>query len=333
MLTFSANALPGSLWTVEMTRLKTAGSYYEAVECLRNIRQILLSIDKSDRMKFCKTDYEQAVRQLKKLKQIWSQDLFREVMMITLDFFNNSPFRKLPLAVVQDIFLWLTPPSYCQMMAVSKEWQQICQSNEIWVMLYANKFLASNPGVRPPLAPMQSQMEAFRERLQDPCVGDKIEVAWRGKFRLETQDVYQGLAWWLAEIVDKDPVQGKYKIRYPGWESRWDEWVSRRRLRWTVQRNLLDVIEVGDIVELWCCGANVPGAWLESKVKKIRGGRYCLGRVLSSGLLWVERGRLRLVRKSSRSHESRDSQHGADRMLSHRMRSLVSGTFAGCTVN
>tara|TARA_B110000090_G_scaffold192162_1_gene225334 strand:- start:158 stop:352 length:195 start_codon:yes stop_codon:yes gene_type:complete len=50
-------------------------------------------------------------------------------------------------------------------------------------------------------------------------------VAWRGKFRLEAMDVYQGLAWWVAEIVDKHTEQGKYKIRYPGWESRWDEWV------------------------------------------------------------------------------------------------------------
>ena len=51
-----------------------------------------------------------------------------------------------------------------------------------------------------------------------------------------------------------------------------------------------------DVVELWCCGANVPGAWLESRVKKIRNGRYCVGRVLSTGSLWVERDRLRLVK-------------------------------------
>ena len=31
--------------------------------------------------------------------------------------------------------------------------------------------------------------------------------------------------------------KGKYKIRYPGWESRWDEWVPRSRLRWAVERN------------------------------------------------------------------------------------------------
>lgn len=40
----------------------------------------------------------------------------------------------------------------------------------------------------------------------------------------------------------------------------------------------------------------VPGAWLESRVKKVRNGRYCVGRVLSTGSLWVERDRLRLVK-------------------------------------
>ncbi len=144
-------------------------------------------------------------------------------------------------------------------------------------------------------------MAAFRDRLCDPHVGDKVEVAWRGKFRLETQDVYQGLAWWVAEIVDKHTDQSRYKIRYPGWESRWDEWVPRSRLRWTVQKNILVSIAVGDTVELWCCGANVPGAWLEAKVKKVRNSRFCIGKVLSSGYLWVERDRLRLVSGASES--------------------------------
>ena len=44
------------------------------------------------------------------------------------------------------------------------------------------------------------------------------------------------------------------------------------------------------------CYKQVPGAWLESKVKKVRNGRFCVGRVLSTGSLWVERDRLRLVK-------------------------------------
>ena len=101
---------------------------------------------------------------------------------------------------------------------------------------------------------------------------------------------------WVAVVVDKHSSQGKYKIHYPGWDPRWDEWVPKNRLRWTVDRNTVETIHVNDIVELWCCGAHVPGAWLESYVRKVRGDRFCVGKVMATGNLWVERDRLRLVR-------------------------------------
>lgn len=50
------------------------------------------------------------------------------------------------------------------------------------------------------------------------------------------------------------------------WDSRWDEWVHRDRLRWTVAQDLNLRIGPNDDVEIWCCGSNVPGAWLEAKV-------------------------------------------------------------------
>ena len=136
-------------------------------------------------------------------------------------------------------------------------------------------------------------------------------------------DVYQGLAWWVAEVVDKNKRQGRYKIRYPGWESRWDEWVPLQRLRWTVARNTIEEIKTGDSVELWCCGANVPGAWLECKVKRVRTKsaetKYCIARVLQSGHLWVERERLRLVHKPpSGGQTTAKSQDSPNNMLARR---------------
>ena len=32
-------------------------------------------------------------------------------------------------------------------------------------------------------------------------------------------------------------LSSRYKIHYPGWISRWDEWVDRKRLRWSWQTN------------------------------------------------------------------------------------------------
>lgn len=268
------------------------------MECLRNIRSILSEIDHKDRLKFCKVDYENSIKNLKRQKHLWSNDLFKEAVSIKLQFFNTSLFARLPEILLVEIILWLPTNALHTLLTVSTEWKTIAMSNELWGALYTRKYLLHNPrGTIPSLKTDHNIMHCYHTRLLSPEIGDKVEVAWRGKFRLETQDVYQGLAWWVAEIVDKHAGQDRYKIRYPGWDSRWDEWVPRSRLRWTVQENIIESINAGDIVELWCCGTNVPGAWLETKVKRTRHNRYCLGKVLSSGSLWVERNRIRLVRR------------------------------------
>lgn len=256
---------------------------------------LLAEVDAADRTKYCKPDYDAAVKALRKQKHVWSLDLFKEAIAVTIQFFSANHFQKLPVSLFIEILSMLPVEELPPLLCVSEEWHDLCTCNEAWSSFYRRKFLLNNPG-RLPVDEIHL-INAYRKRLMDPQVGDKVEVAWRGKFRLETSDVYQGLAWWVAEIVDKHPAQGRYKIRYPGWDSRWDEWVPRARLRWKVARNTLVKLEAGDTVELWCCGANVPGAWLECKIKRVRNGRYCLGRVIANGFLWVGRERLRLVKK------------------------------------
>jgi len=56
---------------------------------------------------------------------------------------------------------------------------------------------------------------------------------------------------------------------------------------------------------VWCTGNNVPGAWLEAKVKKVRGLKFDVGKVLAGGTLWVEREKVRLVWKRSAEVHSR----------------------------
>lgn len=66
-------------------------------------------------------------------------------------------------------------------------------------------------------------------------------------------------------------LSARYKIHYPGWVSRWDEWVVRERLRWSWQTSSDSaIIKINDPVEIWCSGNNVPGAWLEAKVRRVR---------------------------------------------------------------
>lgn len=151
---------------------------------------------------------------------------------------------------------------------------------------------------------MNSYWDHYKFRLECPSVGDDVEVAWRGKFRLEAQDVYQGLAWWVAKVVETKPSRDstlplKYKIHYPGWESRWDEWVDRRRLRWGMGKDLTTRIAANDPIELWCCGFNVPGAWLESTVRRVKREKYLVLRSPTSGSVWVDRDRIRPRRKKA----------------------------------
>ena len=295
---------------------------------------LLRNLDKSDRTKFCKFDYDSAVRSLRRIKTVWCDDLFRETVRVTQDFFNESVFSRIPRDVLLEIFQWMPISKFAPIISVCRDWCDTGTSDEIWGIYYRRKFLMNNPGAMPSLA-REDFITSFQMRLKDPQIGDKVEVAWKGKFRLETQDVYQGLAWWVAEVVDKHHSHGRYKIRYPGWDSRWDEWVPRSRLRWAVATNTLVTIHVNDIVELWCCGANVPGAWLESKVKKIRGDRYCLGKVLSSGSLWVERDRLRLVCSAAEQQvrEEQQSDLSRGRRGSSFFANLMSFSYGGVDNN
>lgn len=138
----------------------------------------------------------------------------------------------------------------------------------------------------------------FQRRLQYPEIGDHVEVAWRGKFRLDVNDIYQGLAWWISKVVEVEHANNKYKIHYPGWDSRWDEWVVRSRLRWTVEHDKTTVLKVGDRVELWCCGQSVPGAWLDTTIRKVKRNQYgVLRSQLSSSVIWVPRDRIRPMRR------------------------------------
>lgn len=191
--------------------------------------------------------------------------------------------------------LWLTLPDFSNIPCVSKEFLLLSSSDEIWRSFYASKFLVLNPNTIPKRTSAYKNLYHFR--LLDPEIGDHIEVLWKGNFRLESTDTYQGSAWWIAEIVDKHSSHSKYKVHYPGWDSKWDEWIPKSRLRRKVDGNNIEKIQVNDIVELWCCGNQVPGAWLETFVKKIKNEQYCVGDVLLSGDLWVHRNRIRLVSK------------------------------------
>mmetsp|Transcript_4267 Transcript_4267/g.4430 ORF Transcript_4267/g.4430 Transcript_4267/m.4430 type:complete len:297 (+) Transcript_4267:156-1046(+) len=212
------NSVMGARWTIELACLKDCGTVFEAAICLRRIRDVLEEITFSDRIKFCRFDFENAVNQLQQKSFMYLDDLANYVREMNTDFFNQSVFHKLPLDIMKEIFVWLPIDDFAPISSVCGDWKEVACSDEVWQTFYRYKFLRHNPNTMP--LERGNFLKAFRSRLADPQLGDKVEVAWRGKFRLEALDVYQGLAWWVAEIVDKHTSQGKYKIHYPGWESK-----------------------------------------------------------------------------------------------------------------
>lgn len=139
-------------------------------------------------------------------------------MLSTLVITSQGILNRMPTDVLHEIFAWLPIDDFGPVASVCSCWRKLAVSDEVWQTFYEYRFLRHNPNTRPVLK--ENYLAAFRSRLANPQTGDKVEVAWRGKFRLEALDVYQGLAWWVAEVVDKHASQGKYKIRYPGWENK-----------------------------------------------------------------------------------------------------------------
>ena len=111
-------------------------------------------------------------------------------------------FVRLPDPLNYEVLYWLPLADLGTLACVSTEWNRVACSNLVWEKLYHRRFLIKNPSFKPRMD--SSVKQQYRIRLRDPEVGDRVEVSWRGKFRLEGMDVYQGVAWWTAEIVDKN---------------------------------------------------------------------------------------------------------------------------------
>ncbi|CAN0163139.1 unnamed protein product [Ectocarpus sp. 6 AP-2014] len=207
-------------------------------------------------------------------------------------------------------------------MAVSRRWHRIGGSDFMWLPLYSRRFgpaaslpelferVGLDPGDTAAASKRRSGMVrfAFRSRLACPVVGDHVEVAWKGKFRLDDCMVFVGLSWWDAKVVavelgeslpcttpdDEDGEDGRvdrrgatcmgerrpkrFLVHYRSWSRRWDEWLEPSRVRWArkmpteacgqTSASAGPDLEVDQEAELWCYGGAGGGAWLEARVHK-----------------------------------------------------------------
>jgi len=251
--TTDKNTSLGSKWSAELSKLRHCGSSYEASICLKQMTTILNTItNRKDRINFCQHDFNVSISILKTNPLLWNEHLHVLVRQINSTYFTKNYFQHLSVDVMEEIIRWLPINEFAPVLSVCQEWYKLGTSNNIWKQFYYSRFLRSNPTSSIPTSHIErhSYYVAFKIRLSDPQIGDKIEVAWKGKFRLEASEIYRGSAWWIAEVVERNEAQRTYKVRYPGWDARWDEVVHRNRLRWAVESNIVARVRVGDAVEV-----------------------------------------------------------------------------------
>lgn len=330
----------GAGWTRAIVDLYNAQDPEQMIRCLQEIQSLLRTqklgkagvAKEQQQSKFCKKDLEAALNEKKKKNSIlFIPDVRRLSLEVMAEFFDKDRVNKLPSAVLIYTASFMSISELGMAASVCQQWKETVQSGAVWKPLYIKRFhfLHSPDDASTGIGLPVSYHALFRARLLDPYVGDLVEVAWKGKFRLESMDIYQGLAWWSAVVVEKGENGARYKIHYPGWDSRWDEWVPRDRLRWTVEQDLNKRIMPNDDVEIWCCGSNVPGAWLEAKVRKVKGQTYCVGRVLSSGALWVNRERVRISPKGGARSLGKQ---GASTFFSRDAAAAAAAVGASCSI-
>jgi hypothetical protein len=117
--------------------------------------------------------------------------------------------KKLPVSLIQEIFLWLSMSDFPEIFCTCRDWWKWLSDDSIWRCLYKTRFLKHHDV-------SFSYLFAFKERIEDPMLGDILEVSWEGKFRLEASYAYKGLSWWVAEVIEKKPNEQLYRVKYIG---------------------------------------------------------------------------------------------------------------------
>mmetsp|Transcript_16105 Transcript_16105/g.49808 ORF Transcript_16105/g.49808 Transcript_16105/m.49808 type:complete len:310 (-) Transcript_16105:63-992(-) len=215
----------------------------------------------------------------------WTQENRALLVSLVLHHYAPPALLRMPADLLTTLVLsCVDVPELGALCAVSRDIGLLAERDDAWAAPCVRRFGAPDAATSG-YAFDSSRKESFRQRLRNPALGDRVEVAWRGRFRLEGLEVYRGLAWWAAEVVarrDTGPTKAaaalpRYRVHYLHWDSRWDEWVARDQLRWPVPEGRSGAVAIGDVVDVWCSGHAVPGAWLRAVVATIEGDLYCVG--------------------------------------------------------
>ena len=103
---------------------------------------------------------------------------------------------------------FLDVTTHTTLSTVCSDWLSLSAEDALWRDHYLNRFSGGGRTGRRRanhhvMDCQGTTSRARKSRLEDPHVGDDVEVAWRGKFRLESSGDRRGTAWWVAVVVDK----------------------------------------------------------------------------------------------------------------------------------
>mmetsp|Transcript_21060 Transcript_21060/g.69639 ORF Transcript_21060/g.69639 Transcript_21060/m.69639 type:complete len:390 (+) Transcript_21060:28-1197(+) len=136
----------------------------------------------------------------------WTRENRALLVSLVLHFYEADRLSALPRDLLSGAILaYVDAPALASLCAVSREAQSAAECDAAWHEPYERQFGAGGP-LRFDFG--ASLKERYRQRLRDPSAGDRVEVAWQGRFRLEGLEVYRGLAWWAAEVAEKAGTGG-----------------------------------------------------------------------------------------------------------------------------
>lgn len=132
----------------------------------------------------------------------WTRENRAFLVSILVHFYRGDRLTMLPREVAcGSVLSFCAIRELAALASVSRGSRQLSDSDATWRAPYDRRFGTSKAGV--PYDYGASLKESYHQRIRDPTCGDRVEVAWQGRFRLEGLEVYRGLAWWAAEVAEK----------------------------------------------------------------------------------------------------------------------------------
>jgi hypothetical protein len=190
-------------WLSALAVFKEAGSLEDALLAVYRVSSFLADCDTAQRENLAREFAREAEEKQTAAPELFVQQLTDLLATIKpCDAQSNELSETLRPALMREVMLFLSLAELGGIASVSQEWRALSEHNFLWRQPYLSRFgfhepaeELSNSSSTAAAAAQPLYKEFFAQRLVNPQVKDRVEVAWRGKFRLESLEIYSGLAW------------------------------------------------------------------------------------------------------------------------------------------